>query len=83
MYSVPVYKPQPLWVDAFHFFFVALPLAGLVITAVYIAFWTIDFTRWVKSVINAVGFALSGRTMGATGIVDSVGCNNPGLGSAQ
>lgn len=77
MYSVPVYKPQPLWVEAMYFFFVAVPIAGLVITAIHIAFWIIDSIRWVKHVTNVVGSALSGKTKAASGIVGSVGCENP------
>lgn len=83
MYCVPVYKPQPLWIDALHFFFVALPVAGLVLTAVHIAFWIIDFVRWVNRVTNVVRSSLSGRMMAATDIVGNVGCNNPTPGSTQ
>lgn len=77
MYSVPVYKPQPLWVEAMYFIFVAIPVAGIVITAVHVVFGIIDLVKWVKRVLNVVGSVLYGKTKEVAGTVDSVGCESP------
>lgn len=73
MYDVPVYKKMPVWVDVLHFFFVALPVAAIVISCVYLVFLLNDCIKWVRSVISAVRFFLYGKTTEETDIVKHVG----------